>query len=202
MDYQKHYNSLILKAQHREKPKEYCEQHHIVPKSLGGTDEKNNFVFLTAREHFIAHLLLAHIFGGTQWCAVVFLSRKFSVNSKHYEMLRRKWNENMSGKNSPMFGKKRDDTRKRLLEHNPMHNVEIAKKQGNKMKGNKNPMWGKFGGLNPSARKIKVYFSKGNVETFNSVKEFSETLKIARTNISNWLAGTPIPKKYNIVKII
>lgn len=36
----------------------YCEKHHIIPKSLGGSNNKDNIVVLTAREHFIAHLLL------------------------------------------------------------------------------------------------------------------------------------------------
>lgn len=36
----------------------YTEKHHIIPKSLGGTDSKDNFVLLTAREHYIAHWLL------------------------------------------------------------------------------------------------------------------------------------------------
>lgn len=34
------------------------EKHHIVPRSLGGDNTKNNIVRLTVREHFIAHLLL------------------------------------------------------------------------------------------------------------------------------------------------
>ena len=40
----------------------YCEEHHIVPRSLGGYDTKENLVLLTAREHFVAHLLLAKIY--------------------------------------------------------------------------------------------------------------------------------------------
>ena len=36
----------------------YTEKHHIVPKSMGGLDTKENLVVLTAREHYIAHLLL------------------------------------------------------------------------------------------------------------------------------------------------
>lgn len=38
---------------------EYCERHHIIPKCLGGTDDLNNLIDLYAREHFIAHKLLA-----------------------------------------------------------------------------------------------------------------------------------------------
>lgn len=37
---------------------QYFERHHIVPKSLGGTNAKTNIVLLTAREHFICHWLL------------------------------------------------------------------------------------------------------------------------------------------------
>jgi len=33
------------------------ERHHILPKSLGGTNDKSNLVYLIPREHFIAHLL-------------------------------------------------------------------------------------------------------------------------------------------------
>jgi hypothetical protein len=36
----------------------YVEKHHIIPKSLGGSNDQSNLVSLTAREHFICHLLL------------------------------------------------------------------------------------------------------------------------------------------------
>lgn len=36
----------------------YTEKHHIIPRSMGGLDTKENLVVLTAREHYIAHLLL------------------------------------------------------------------------------------------------------------------------------------------------
>lgn len=36
----------------------YVERHHIIPRSLGGDNSKSNIVKLTAREHFICHLLL------------------------------------------------------------------------------------------------------------------------------------------------
>jgi 5-methylcytosine-specific restriction endonuclease McrA len=53
------YNSIIERAKSRELPKEiYTEKHHIIPKSLGGSNSKNNLVNLTAREHRLCHLLL------------------------------------------------------------------------------------------------------------------------------------------------
>jgi hypothetical protein len=43
---------------------EYSEEHHIIPKSLGGNNDKTNLVKLTAREHFICHLLLVKMTTG------------------------------------------------------------------------------------------------------------------------------------------
>jgi hypothetical protein len=36
----------------------FYEKHHILPKCLGGTDEKTNLILLPTRVHFIAHALL------------------------------------------------------------------------------------------------------------------------------------------------
>ena len=42
----------------------YFEKHHILPKSLGGTNVDRNIVSLTAREHYICHLLLIRMTSG------------------------------------------------------------------------------------------------------------------------------------------
>jgi hypothetical protein len=42
----------------------YKERHHIIPKSLGGTNRSNNLVELTAKEHFICHRLLVKMVDG------------------------------------------------------------------------------------------------------------------------------------------
>jgi 5-methylcytosine-specific restriction endonuclease McrA len=54
------YNSIIERARTRELTG-YKENHHIIPRSLGGDNSKENVVPLTAREHYIAHLLLPYI---------------------------------------------------------------------------------------------------------------------------------------------
>ena len=38
---------------------EYHERHHIIPRCLGGGNEEENLIDLFAKEHFIAHKLLA-----------------------------------------------------------------------------------------------------------------------------------------------
>lgn len=55
--YKKWHDSIITKAKNR-KLFGYKETHHILPKSLGGSNELDNLVELTAREHFLVHLLL------------------------------------------------------------------------------------------------------------------------------------------------
>ena len=62
MNYRKIYADIIRRAKERPKPNCYTERHHIVPKSLGGSNEKDNIVILTAREHFICHWLLVKIY--------------------------------------------------------------------------------------------------------------------------------------------
>ena len=60
------YYSIIQRAKTRNLPPEiYVERHHIIPRSLGGNDDHNNIVTLTAREHFICHLLLTRMTTGS-----------------------------------------------------------------------------------------------------------------------------------------
>ena len=62
MNYQKIYDDLISRAFARDSIEGYTEKHHIVPKCMGGTDDKENIAVLTAREHYVAHLLLVKIY--------------------------------------------------------------------------------------------------------------------------------------------
>jgi len=70
MKYQKIYISLVLSAGSKNRNKLskdnlnyiYFENHHILPKCLGGLNIPSNLVLLTAREHFIAHKLLTKIY--------------------------------------------------------------------------------------------------------------------------------------------
>lgn len=55
--YSKLYTKITDKAKQRI-TEGYTELHHIIPQSLGGSNDKENLVYLTAREHFICHWLL------------------------------------------------------------------------------------------------------------------------------------------------
>ena len=68
--YTKWYNQIVDRARNRT-IEIYSESHHITPRSLGGTDNDENLVKLTAREHFICHWLLV----------------KMTTGEDHYKML-------------------------------------------------------------------------------------------------------------------
>jgi hypothetical protein len=55
--YSKLYYKITSNAKQRT-TEGYTELHHIIPQSMGGSNDKENLVHLTAREHFICHWLL------------------------------------------------------------------------------------------------------------------------------------------------
>lgn len=108
MNHKMQYELLIKKAQNREKLVDaYYEKHHIVPKSLGGSNKNENLVCLTGREHFVAHMLLAKIHGGGMWQAAKMMKQARGgiqeryVNSRLYEIAKREWTKFASGKKRP-----------------------------------------------------------------------------------------------------
>lgn len=103
MDYQKHYNLLISRAQARILPEvEYKESHHIIPKCLGGSDDQTNIAVLTPEEHYLAHQLLVKMHPKNYKVAVAALfmttGRHEKRNNKLHGWLRRKISEARKGK--------------------------------------------------------------------------------------------------------
>jgi hypothetical protein len=81
----------------------YCEKHHIIPRSLGGGNNKDNLVNLTAREHFICHWLLTKMTSGANQkkmayaCKMMMHSNgqgqhRYKITSQVYATLRQNLN--------------------------------------------------------------------------------------------------------------
>ena len=107
--YQKWYNAIINKANKRSISElDYYETHHIIPRSLKGSNHIDNLVRLTAKEHFICHALLVKIFpvGSYEWKKMnhAFSCMRMSksnnknryFNSKLYEYFRKNLSNAMS----------------------------------------------------------------------------------------------------------
>lgn len=93
MNYEKIYNTLVEKAKVRGLDKSqhegYFEIHHIVPRCLGGGDEVNNLVMFTAREHYIAHLILTKQYPEVEGLTyAAFMMSAANKGSRHYAKLR------------------------------------------------------------------------------------------------------------------
>lgn len=114
MNYEKIYNALVEKAKVRgldkSQHKGYFEIHHITPKCLGGSDTHSNLVMFTAREHYIAHILLWKVYPKDPnlfYAAWMMSNRSLqSRDSKIYAMLKEQHSKILSSRsefNSPNF---------------------------------------------------------------------------------------------------
>ena len=93
---------------------EYHERHHIIPKCMNGTNDNDNLIDLYAKEHFIAHKLLAEENPENKsltyaWHCMAFMSRKdterYELTPEEYEEVRIAFRMSISGENSHRFGK-------------------------------------------------------------------------------------------------
>ena len=108
MNYQTIHDSIIDRA----------KNHHVQPKSMGGSDDKSNLVDLTAKEHFIIHKLLVEIYPESDsmkraiWCMSNLnnaMGRNYRVCAAEYErfkiLVAEVNSKTMSGEGNPMFGR-------------------------------------------------------------------------------------------------
>jgi hypothetical protein len=74
----------------------YCEVHHIVPRSLGGSNDKDNLISLTPRQHYIAHWMLWKACGGVAGRSFFMMSsfgKYGKINSTTYAQARENYSE-------------------------------------------------------------------------------------------------------------
>lgn len=151
MNYLKHYDLLVERGRNR-KLKGCKERHHIIPRCVGGTDDKSNLVDLTAREHYFAHLLLAKEYGGSHWRAVKFMGElKGRKTSRMYEKARLEWVKSVSGENSYWFN------------------------NGERQRGELNHMWGKSTSAFQKEQARKA--ATGRIVTEETKRRMSEARK-------------------------
>jgi hypothetical protein len=97
--YNNYYSNIIATAKSRTLPTNvYTEKHHILPKSLGGSNDKSNLVRLTAREHFICHMLLVKFTQGKDRIKMIHAAWRMTcsanqenrhvANSHSYQLIR------------------------------------------------------------------------------------------------------------------
>ena len=119
--YTRWYFAIIESA--KSKPYEgYIEKHHIIPRCMNGTDDADNLVALSARQHFVCHLLLTKMvnqepyLSKLKYAAILLCTvHDQKISSKVYETLKtnikqtpewiKKRTSGLKGRVSPTKGK-------------------------------------------------------------------------------------------------
>ena len=102
------HDKIIAKAKNRTL-EGYKEVHHIIPKSCGGLNDKDNIVNLTAREHYVIHLLLPYFTTGNakhkMLNAFIFMTSKskfckrdYKIHSRVYKKLKSEFAASLKGR--------------------------------------------------------------------------------------------------------
>ncbi len=109
------------------------DDHHIQPRSLGGTDTLENRIVLSAREHMIAHMMLWKAVGGKMTNAFHFMARGMTRMSRAwvhipfsiYNAVIQAQREELSRDNH-QTGKKRTDETKRIMSKNRLGKIHMT----------------------------------------------------------------------------
>lgn len=190
--YSKIYHRIISRAKDRSLVG-YYESHHIVPKSLNGSNKKENLVNLTAQEHFICHLLLTKMYTGKDkdkmihaaWAMTTLVNqhqKRYKINSKIYQILREQYAKTRSKQLLGKLGRKLSDETKKKISNahsgkkkGPM-SEELKKKISESLKG-KN--LGKT--RSPEQKKLLSEKSKGKGAGRKLSEETKFKIKLARS---------------------
>lgn len=178
MNYEKIYKQIVERAKNRVLDC-YTERHHIIPRCMGGSDEKENLVRLTAREHYICHWLLYLIYPNDKKIKHAFWmmcntksnnqNRAYAISSRYYESVKKEISEMksnvMKGRGNHNFGKPVSEERKKKW--------KIT--YGDKSLGINNPMFDKR--HSDETKKVLSKLKLGKKRSEDSIRKQKESIK-------------------------
>lgn len=186
------YNKIIERAKSRTITG-YTETHHIIPRSLGGSNSKDNLVNLTAREHYICHLLLPKMLEGEckykMLCAVLRFAhsnqkQRKKIPSRVYERVKIEkaalHSKLFSGKNNPFYGRNHSEETKQKLREARARQVE---RQGDTMPAEARAKLSSAAKGRKITATHKEKLSRANIESWKN--------KELRQQVSQRFAGKP-----------
>lgn len=189
MNYTRIYESIVLRAQAErterlalKKQGKYFENHHIVPRSLGGKDVLSNMALLTGREHYICHWLLVKMYK----------SRKFEYTKMVYAL----WLMNLA---NPTMG----TTRYKNSRCYEWVRQQVTNQIGNNNKiaqsGNKNSQYGKHWYTNYETGESRSFAYQPNEKWVRGRNLFrGECSKIKKSgNVSDAIERIKTQKRLN-----
>lgn len=80
------YTNLYFKLVSKEMYDGYTEKHHIIPRSLGGDNSKENIISISARYHFLCHYLLTKMVpeNTKEWRSLIKAFNMMNANSDNH----------------------------------------------------------------------------------------------------------------------
>lgn len=192
--YKQTYNDLVTTRKSRGLNKlcldYYTEIHHIVPRCMGGTDDEENLVLLTAREHIIAHMLLVRIYpehlGIIRSTSAILLKNKGRKEGKLFS-------SRLVAEVRENYAKHKDEFSKEQLGKEVSE--EIRKKQSESHIGNRLSERTKEI-LKEKRYSISIKTPEGKV--YNSIADCSRSENIPETTLKDWIYNRP-EKGYKIL---
>jgi len=188
MNYKKLYENLLKKHGSEVKPEYYAERHHIIPRSLGGSDESSNLTYLSPKAHFVSHLLLWKIHRCPATARAYFMmactgesyDRSLRVTSAQFEKARLAYSEHASEFAKSQWATDYDKMRDSVMfmfndESHPMY------------------MKGKTGFDHPRGKPVKTPLGE-----FGSVREAGRAHGIAHNIISRYCKSNKHSEFYYI----
>lgn len=137
MNYQKIHDDLVEYCKNQTIPKDtYTEKHHVIPRSCGGTDDPDNLLVVTARQHFMLHALL-------------FFSAKRSGTTEERQSLAHAWNLMRSSSH----GQKRYQNSRLFEAARKDMSLRMSKLQSGKLNSQYGTMWITNGTINKKKKK-------------------------------------------------
>ena len=207
MNYTSIYNSIVQRAVSRSVD-EYTESHHIIPRCMGGSDDKFNLVSLTPKEHYVAHHLLTKMYPNDRGVHVAFAmmcyTRDVYVPPRVYESAKKSHSKWMASRTVT------DDTRKKMsesakarctLEWRAKKSIEMSKQ----FKGAGNPFYGKTHSEESKRKMSEAMKGMGagaNNSFYGKTHSEESRRKISEANMGKTISQTQRDKQSAYVKTL
>jgi hypothetical protein len=205
--YTRTYYAIIEKAQSIDRSG-YLEEHHIIPRFMKGSNKKSNLVKLTAKEHFIVHLLLTKMFEKDTkfYFSAVYAFQMMTVNTRNQERVHSRMFEVMkkefsriksikfSGSGNPFYGKTHsEETKEKIV----AANARTKDIRSTKFSGENNPMFGVTGEHHPRFGTLHNEETKKKIGDANRGKLCGDNNPAKREDVRQKISaarkGKPIP---------